>query len=190
MRDEHFILLCCFAKLTMSHLWLQKTSIYHCLFRFSSSPTLTMAYNREWDRGKDSWAHSNQWSTQDSRTTVRGREEDYTGDGKRRKFNNGVRDVLFQPFCITSSDNSRVTTVPETLRIFLHTDLLTADRTIGLTTMAKRTGLGQVALRVQSRNVWYLPSRVLTLSSLVWIQTSQRPMSVDSYVLEYCYTHD
>ena len=53
-----------------------------------------MAYNREWDRGKDSWAHSNQWSTQDSRATVRGREEDYTGDGKRRKFNNGVRGVL------------------------------------------------------------------------------------------------
>jgi RNA-binding protein 5/10 len=53
-----------------------------------------MAYNREWDRGKDSWAHSNQWSTQDSRATVRGREEDYTGDGKRRKFNNGVRGVF------------------------------------------------------------------------------------------------
>ena len=81
-------------------------------------------------------------------------------------------------------------TVPETMRILLHMDLHTADKTIGLTTMDKRTDLEQVALRVQSRNVWYLPSRVPTLSSLVWIQTSQRPMSVDSYVLEYCYTHD
>lgn len=74
-------------------------SIYLCLYRFSLlshllSLTLTMAYNREWDRGKDSWMHSNQWSTQDSRPTIRGREEDYTGDGKRRKFNNGVRGVL------------------------------------------------------------------------------------------------
>ena len=66
-----------------------------------------MAYNREWDRGKDSWAHSNQWSTQDSRATVRGREEVYTGDGKRRKFNNGVRGLLptFM-YRITSFDNS------------------------------------------------------------------------------------
>ena len=81
-------------------------------------------------------------------------------------------------------------TVPETMRILLHMDLHTADKTIGLTTMDKRTGLEQVALRVQSRNVSYPPSQVLTSSSLGWIQTSQRPMSVDSYVLEYCYIHD
>lgn len=47
-----------------------------------------MAYNREWDRGKDSWADQswNDWSA----GNVHEREEDYYGDGKRRKFNNGV----------------------------------------------------------------------------------------------------
>lgn len=49
-----------------------------------------MAYNqyREWDRGKDAWNDGSAWN--DSRGSVRGREEDYYGDGKRRKFNNGV----------------------------------------------------------------------------------------------------
>ncbi|KDQ33615.1 hypothetical protein PLEOSDRAFT_1091567 [Pleurotus ostreatus PC15] len=48
-----------------------------------------MAYNqyREWDRGKDAWNDGSAWN--DSRGNVRGREEDYYGDGKRRKFNNG-----------------------------------------------------------------------------------------------------
>ena len=51
-----------------------------------------MAYNREWDKGKDTWddgaAYS--WSAQDPRSHIREREEDYYADGKRRKFNNGV----------------------------------------------------------------------------------------------------
>jgi len=149
-----------------------------------------MAYDREWDRGKDSWTHSNQWSTQDSRAIVREREEDYSGDGKRRKFNNGVRGVHPTLYFITLTDSSRVTTAPETMRILLHTGLRTTDKAIGLTIMDKRTALEQVVPRVPSRNVSYPPSRVLTLSSLDWIWTSQRPMSVDSYVLEYCYTHD
>ena len=126
-------------------LWLQKKSIYPCLYRFDSR-----AYH---------------W---------------HTGDGKRRKF--------------TSSDNSiGLRRYPELWGFFFIRSLNVlhiADKTFGLATMDKRTGLEQVALQVQSRNVWYLPSQVPTSSSLVWIQTSQRPMSVDSYVLEYCYTHD
>ena len=127
-----------------------------------------MAYNREWDRGKDSWMHSNQWSTQDSRATVREREEDYNGDGKRRKFNNGVRGVAsIQLFIfITLTHHSRVTTVLETMMTLLHMCRLTVDKTIGLTIMDKRTGLEQVAPLVPSRNVSYLLSRVHTSSSL------------------------
>uniref|UniRef100_A0A8H8CMT6 G-patch domain-containing protein n=1 Tax=Psilocybe cubensis TaxID=181762 RepID=A0A8H8CMT6_PSICU len=49
-----------------------------------------MAYNREWDRGKDTWDDSYGWS--DNRGNVREREEEYYGDGKRRKFNNGAYD--------------------------------------------------------------------------------------------------
>ncbi|CAA7270148.1 unnamed protein product [Cyclocybe aegerita] len=51
-----------------------------------------MAYNREWDRGKDSWSDQHTWSAQDSRGNVRDREEDAYSDGKRRKFNNGGYD--------------------------------------------------------------------------------------------------
>lgn len=49
-----------------------------------------MAYNREWDRGKDNWDDSS-WNDNQVPGNVRGREEDYYGEGKRRKFNNGVR---------------------------------------------------------------------------------------------------
>ncbi|KAK0197332.1 hypothetical protein F5146DRAFT_1099602 [Armillaria mellea] len=44
-----------------------------------------MAYNREWDRGKDPWAEGAQWSG----ANVRPGEDDHFGDGKRRKFNGG-----------------------------------------------------------------------------------------------------
>ncbi|PPQ89061.1 hypothetical protein CVT25_006433 [Psilocybe cyanescens] len=49
-----------------------------------------MAYNREWDKGKDAWDDNYGWS--DNRGNVREREEDYHGDGKRRKYNNGAYD--------------------------------------------------------------------------------------------------
>ncbi|KAH7915965.1 hypothetical protein BJ138DRAFT_1229047 [Hygrophoropsis aurantiaca] len=47
-----------------------------------------MAYNRDWDQGKDSWGENNSWGGSD-RGNIRGREDDYYGEGKRRKFNNG-----------------------------------------------------------------------------------------------------
>ncbi|KAH7930906.1 hypothetical protein BV22DRAFT_1078286 [Leucogyrophana mollusca] len=47
-----------------------------------------MAYNRDWDHGKDSWIDKGAWNGGD-RGNVRGREDDYYGEGKRRKFNNG-----------------------------------------------------------------------------------------------------
>ncbi|KAF8163019.1 hypothetical protein B0H34DRAFT_693746 [Crassisporium funariophilum] len=51
-----------------------------------------MAYNREWDKGKDSWNDPNKWSAQDQRGNIRAREDDNNGEGKRRKFNNGGYD--------------------------------------------------------------------------------------------------
>lgn len=48
-----------------------------------------MAYNRDWDKGKDNWPDQNYWPA-DNRGNMRGREDEYYGDGKRRKYNNGV----------------------------------------------------------------------------------------------------
>ncbi|KAK0210530.1 hypothetical protein DFS33DRAFT_1370964 [Desarmillaria ectypa] len=45
-----------------------------------------MAYNREWDRGKDTWTDGAQWQG----ANVHPREDDHYGDSKRRKFNGGV----------------------------------------------------------------------------------------------------
>lgn len=56
-----------------------------------------MAYNREWDRGKDSWNDSGSWNEYQNRGNVRGRDEEYYGEGKRRKYNNGVRGACVRP---------------------------------------------------------------------------------------------
>lgn len=52
-----------------------------------------MAYNREWDKGNESWGGNeyNHWNNGGGSSSIRGREEDYYHEGKRRKFNNGVR---------------------------------------------------------------------------------------------------
>jgi hypothetical protein len=46
-----------------------------------------MAYNREWDQGKQAWAQQQSWAAHP-------REEDYYNEGKRRKTNAGVRLTL------------------------------------------------------------------------------------------------
>ncbi|KAF9451221.1 hypothetical protein P691DRAFT_797096 [Macrolepiota fuliginosa MF-IS2] len=48
-----------------------------------------MAYNREWDRGKDSW-NDGAWSA-DNRGNPRGRDDEYYGEGKRRNPLNHVQ---------------------------------------------------------------------------------------------------
>lgn len=58
---------------------------------FLSSPT-TMAYNREWDQGKDYTQGYGSYQY------PQGYEEDYNVGEKRRKFNNGVR-VRAHSFC-------------------------------------------------------------------------------------------
>jgi RNA-binding protein 5/10 len=46
-----------------------------------------MAYNREWDQGKTA---SHVWN-ESGKGSVRQRDDEYHTEGKRRKFNNGVR---------------------------------------------------------------------------------------------------
>jgi RNA-binding protein 5/10 len=46
-----------------------------------------MAYNREWDMGKDSWHDGGSWAAGPGK----GRDDDY-GEGKKRKFNNAAWD--------------------------------------------------------------------------------------------------
>ena len=50
-----------------------------------------MAYNREWDKGKDHWNES--WGAE-PRGFPRGRDDEYHGEGKRRKFNVGVGAIM------------------------------------------------------------------------------------------------
>lgn len=54
-----------------------------------------MAYNREWDRGNESWNNANYdnnaWNN--GAGNIRSREDEYYGEGKRRKYNNGVRQL-------------------------------------------------------------------------------------------------
>lgn len=57
--------------------------------------TITMSYHnrdREWDRGKDYWQQDDYSSWNDGpRGSTRNRDDDYYTEGKRRKYNNGVR---------------------------------------------------------------------------------------------------
>ena len=90
-------------------------SLPFLLFSLIPSDAATMAYNREWDRGKDAYGDPGAWDNNGyggyggnagwgdhyggggggGRGNVRGREDEYYGDGKRRKYNNGVRGYFF-----------------------------------------------------------------------------------------------
>jgi hypothetical protein len=51
-----------------------------------------MAYNREWDRGKEAWNDQSWNNDYAAHGNVRERDEEYYSEGKRRKYNDGVRD--------------------------------------------------------------------------------------------------
>ncbi|EMD34516.1 hypothetical protein CERSUDRAFT_67488 [Gelatoporia subvermispora B] len=56
-----------------------------------------MAFNREWDRGKQySEEGGGSWQHTAPRSNVHPRDDDYTSDGKRRKFNNGGYDNSYE----------------------------------------------------------------------------------------------
>lgn len=51
-----------------------------------------MAYNREWDKGKQpDYNDYNGWSAAPRDNLMHSRDDDYYGDSKRRKYNDGVR---------------------------------------------------------------------------------------------------
>ena len=58
-----------------------------------------MAYNREWDMGKEVWHDGGSWSG-------KGRDDDY-GEVKKRKFNSGVRGLL-HPLFANTRDSSEL----------------------------------------------------------------------------------
>lgn len=68
-----------------------------------------MAYNRDWDKGKDSWNNSgydsSSWNSAGGGNIHSRDEPDQWNDGKRRKFNNGVRHVFLTGDICTSSLN-------------------------------------------------------------------------------------
>jgi len=59
-----------------------------------------MAYNREWDKGKDHWNES--WGAE-PRGFPRGRDDEYHGEGKRRKFNVGVGAIMCSSIFLDTS---------------------------------------------------------------------------------------
>ena len=63
---------------------------------FSVRLRASMAYNREWDMGKESWNDGGSWGA----ASGKGRDDDY-GEGKKRKFNNAVCNLGFQPPLLT-----------------------------------------------------------------------------------------
>lgn len=65
-----------------------------------------MAYNnREWDQGKDSWSGASTWHEGTGKGNVRQRDDDFYAEGKRRKFNNGVRPSWsFSSVCLCASE--------------------------------------------------------------------------------------
>lgn len=90
-----------------------------------------MTQNREWDRGKESWPESSPWSAPDPILNIRAREEDHPAEGKRRKFNNGVRIPSFF-FQISSPFLSRL--MHTTLRTVLKTPEMTSQDNYGKST--------------------------------------------------------
>jgi hypothetical protein len=84
-------------------------------FDFISS----MAYNREWDMGKESWHDGGSWGVGPGK----GRDDDF-GEGKKRKFNNAVCNPGFHPPWLTCSSSR-----PGTIAVMT---LITVIRTMGL----------------------------------------------------------
>lgn len=100
---------------------------------FTSTTTIDMAYNREWDRGKDNWDNP--------RHHNRDGDDDYYGDGKRRKFNNGV--------CPAASSRMLTLNLHRDTRDMTNTARTTIMSTTTLTTTTtdkdKVTGLRTIA---------------------------------------------
>lgn len=83
-----------------------------------------MPYNREWDQGKDAWQDSS-WTAHDSRHHIRPREDDYYGDGKRRKTTHGVKPINSYSVPSSSLENFQGPQVHDTSQAY---DTYATDR--------------------------------------------------------------
>jgi len=137
-----------------------------------------MAYNRDWDKGKDSWGDGGAWFTDRG---GKGRDDDSYGDGKRRKFNNGVRGLSVQ-----SSES-----LPSSVLIRAMTQVIRMkNQATNLTTNSLRAGrrtTHRIILTTTDRkrafkakSVWSPASPAPTSSSWAWILISPRRMFVDA----------
>lgn len=125
-----------------------------------------MAHNREWDKGKDTWNEGAAWGAAVSGSHIRAREEDFYGDGKRRKFNNGVCRA-HAPHCIQLIQCYRAS--KDMIPFKLTTKVAKPGiPTIDKATMRKNKGMKTVLGVVQGvspRNAWHPLSRVPMSSS-------------------------
>jgi hypothetical protein len=116
-----------------------------------------MAYNREWDMGKEAWHDGGSWSG-------KGRDEDY-GEGKKRKFNGGVRRLFLRLF-VNTQDSLRAGMTED------KTPITTTKTTVWaeLDFMAPRSALSLVTpVRTSSSLVSTLVSRNPTFVALFTI---------------------
>lgn len=64
---------------------------------------MSMAYNRDWDSGKDwngaGFDHGSWNNGSGVRDNIRTRDDEYYNEGKRRKYNNGVGVPHFFVYC-------------------------------------------------------------------------------------------
>ena len=144
---------------------------YLCLLTFL--PLQPMAYNREWDQGKGYWSEP-AWNGPDAKPHVRQREENQYGEGKRRKFNNGVR----LPLHYRRHSHSLQFSI---LRVSKDMTLLKRMVTLPMTgATPKITGMMSVRGEWVSppRSVLHRPSLVHTLFFLDWTLISLRQMFV------------
>jgi hypothetical protein len=140
--------------LTMAHDGKDQGLFVFYLSHSLSLTTIIMAYNREWDRGKDT-----AWSNQQSWQGVRPRgEDDYHGDGKRRKFNNGVRIhiLAYQPHLTLS----RPTTFLRFAKKMLMVRAMATNKLSNIRIMHRTTAFG--GQPVSRRNGLHLQSPVHT----------------------------
>ena len=139
----------------------------------------TMSYNREWDKGKDTWDDQS-WNEYPSRGNVRGRDDDYYGEGKRRKYNNGVRGrlALITAWHIFTFISCRATMPPRTgMRAGTTT---TATRDVAMPSSGhSRTTATTATGTPTARSARSPASPALTLYSSVSTQTLPRRMFVD-----------
>lgn len=139
-----------------------------------------MAYNRDWDKGKD-WSDQAYWPT-DNRGHVRGREDEYYGDGKRRKYNNGVRVLSWvgcQSYIFHRDMMHSLTTklmIPTTLNP-TRTDTMTLPPTTQPTIDMARASM--------VKSAWSRANPVHMSFSWVWTPTSQRRMFVDTLYMSF-----